>query len=324
MDLEPAVTGGKTKAIVILLVVVGILVIGASVFVVLNRQNGKNAGASEEAEKWCKLRREWGQKVAAIEGDILLKSIRAEDAEAKKKLEAKRDELCAEYAKKLQALKPGDQTIQKIEIELVKEGKSRANLSVEIANELAKYLDSADITKVRASYENLKNKIGTRIKKVRADGEQTRTPLLKALGCKTLYIGPITDRGSSASPYISWKQIAFDHQQALKAMDKRVKELEPLEQYGNHIYHDLISRYRKELKACYMGEKRKKAALSPILKLLVTVKANGRVGKLGMVDGKDGDEKILDCLLKSAGRWKLSPPAKDGDRVMIKLELSRL
>ena len=329
-DLEYQVGKSNKLVWVLVLVVVGILVLGVGAYVAFTKRSEARgpvvAPVSAEHQKWCALRKTWQEQVSALSADIMLKSIRPEDAADLKKLMAKRNVVCQEQAGKLETLlKTAGAAIQGVEVALVKEGKVRANISVEIHNLLAKYLASPDIKETREALEKAQKAMKRRIVAQHGKFDREVAQALAAIkGCTGIYRGPFTDEGISASPYVSWKELDLRREQAAKRLDARVKELEPMEQYGHQIYHELIRRYRKQLAGCYRTAKRHKAGVSSILKVLVTLKGNGTVAKLGLIDAKPADEKVLDCLLNGAAKWKLPQPAKAGDRVAIQIDFSSM
>lgn len=331
MDFESEVQGGTSRKLVLILVVVGIVVLGVGAFVAFKKRSGGSGGgggtavADGEAGKWCTLRQEWGRVVSALDADIMLKSIRSEDAAERKKLVKKRNLTCQQQAEKLQALKIADPAVQAVELALVKAGKVRANIAVEIANMLNREALSPDIKVVRTALDGLKKQLRARLSKSQKDAEAEVAGLLtKIKGCTNIYQGPITDAGTSSSPYVSWKELELRLKQAEKKLDDRIKQLEPMEQYGNQIYHELIRKYRAVLTGCYRKAHRRNKTISKEITILVTLKNNGNVAKLGLVSAKPQDVKVLDCLLETAAKWKLPQPAKAGDRVAVRIDFSRL
>ena len=333
MDFESEVPGSTSRKLVLILVVVGIVVLAVGAFVAFKKRSGGGggggggvaAGAEGEAGKWCAMRQEWRRVVSALDADIMLKSIRLQDAAERKKLVKKRNLICQQHAEKLQAIKIADPAVQAVELGLVKAGKVRANIAVEIANILNREALSPDIKVVRAALDAVKNKLRARLAKSQKDAEgQVGALLAKIKGCSNIYQGPITDAGTSSSPYVSWKELELRLKQAEKKLDERIKQLEPMEQYGNQIYHELIRKYRAVLTGCYKKAHRRNKTISKEITILVTLKSNGNVAKLGLVSAKPQDVKVLDCLLETAAKWKLPQPAKAGDRVAVRIDFSRL
>ncbi len=327
MGFESEVPVGKSKMIVVILVVVGIAVLAIGAYVAFTHRSSGGEGVALAAtageSQWCALRKEWKTKSASVASDIAV-AIAGGKADQQKALMSKRNTMCQEYAGELEKLlKTASKPILVVETALVKEGKVRANLSVEIHNLVAKHIQSPAIKLVRKALETLKGDLKARMaQKKAAFDKEVGAALAAVKGCTGIYRGPFTDAGTSASPYVSWTELDLKRQAAVKQLDARVKELEPMEQYGNQVHHELVRKYRKSLSKCYRRAKGRGGSAK--LNLLITLKGNGGVGKLGLVGAQKADEKVLECLLSRAATWKLPAPVKPGDRVSIDIDFSRL
>lgn len=332
-DLDPAVTGNRT-GLIIGIVVVGVSVLGLGAYLAYNNNNKGNGVVAVAAnpkgmESWCKLRQEWAKKVNTMAGDIMLKSIKEQDKEARDELVITRNRTCHEYAEKLRDLLTGDPrlwtAVQKIEESLIKEGKLRANVSVEIDNLLAK---PAESTSALANFQDaLKTAIVKRITNGKADADaeiKTALSALKGVACAGIYRGPMTDKGTSSSPYITWDEIEMKRTLAIKEFDARIKELEPSEQFANRIRHDLMARYKGVLRKCFKKAKAKNPKMSDQLGLRVRLSKTGQVKTLAIEWMNERDESILDCLLDDASRWKLSRPEPGMEMTVVSLDFSKI
>ncbi|MBW2732783.1 MAG: AgmX/PglI C-terminal domain-containing protein [Deltaproteobacteria bacterium] len=327
MDYGSESGHSKSKVLVLLMVVAAIILLGAVAYIGFTRRAG---GGSPEASlggdlgRWCALRSEWASKVNSLEADILLKSVRAEDEKARKALQSQRGRLCQEYAEKVRKLTVTDPRISQVEVALVKEGKVRANVSVEIANALSSHL-SENIKEVRQASMVLSEGLVRRIQQGKASADnEVATALGDTKACSAIYRGPMTDAGTSDDPYVSWRELDMRRKQAFSKVEERIKELEPREQFANQIYHELVRKYRKPLKKCYSIAKRRQPKLSAQASLLVRLKGNGQVKSMGIAKMEVKDPKLLDCLLAKASKWKLPAPVKSGDHVIITLNFGAL
>lgn len=344
MDYETDVAG-KSKKMVVLLVLMGFVVLGIGAVVAFVKRSGGGddageGGTSPALTRWCQLRTEWANKVRTIESDILLKSVKKDDEAEKKKLEKKRNELAQQYARKVKSLVSGSTTeprISKVELALVKEGKARANTAVRVYNLGAKLsAEELSIDDARAG----RSKLDELDKYVDTTKAQTGREIERALGgfkCPGLYRGPFTDRGTSDNPYTSWAELKLRIAQLKKRFDQRIAALEPMEQFANQVYHKLVRKYRDGLKQCFKRARRADSGFAEKLGLRVRLKSNGKVKGLAIewveVGGKRsvpnpntdrGAGKLLDCLLRKASKWKLPQPIKSGDKVVVKVDFASL
>ena len=324
MDFEAPPGGGKTK-LVGALVVAGIVILGAAAFVAFKRrgatQQAAASGGGEEVERWCDLRREWAKKADPMQGDILLKM--AQDEQSAKQLYVERNKLSQQYAKRLRELGIANEGIKAVEVALIKEGKVRANVAVEIENQLAG-LESGEIDTLRGAQQELASRLKRRISEGRAAADAEVSAALKPLGCRGIYRGPMTDEATSENPYTSWDELEFRRSAALKKLDPKIANLEPQEQFRNRVYHTLMAKYRPQLKKCYLKYKRAKPELSDTMGLRVRLKRGGRVASLAIEWMEKRDDRILDCLLAQAGNWRFPSPRRSGDYAVVKLDFSRI
>mgnify|MGYP001819893969 CR=1 FL=1 len=331
MALEDSVDHGKGK-LVLLLVALGIVVLGAGAFVALKKRAG---GASTPAsfdetqrKQWCDLRRQWAGKVDPLAGDILLKMV--QDPEAGEALAVERNKLCQQYARQVRDLKVTDPQIQAVEVALIKEGKVRANIAVEIANLLVQ-VSSEQIETLRRAKEALESRIQRRIAEGKAAADREVSEALAALeGCHGIYRGPMTDAATADNPYTSWDELSFRRTDAIRRIGERIKELEPKQHFTNQVYHRLVSKYRRPLKRCHSLHIKKNENLA-LVGLRVRLKRNGEVQSLGVewvgdpAQGPAGGEGLLDCVLGAAGkgRWTFPRPARGGEYVVVTIDISK-
>lgn len=309
------------------LVLVGVGVLGAGVVVAIKKGSAQQTDdpggiAQEEVQRWCALRREWAQRVDPLSGDIVLKS--AQDEQAAGELVAARNRECQRYAKKVRDLKVADPRIAAVELALVKEGKVRANVAVEIANALTQ-LGSEDTETLRRALKTLEAHIRKRIRDGRAEADGAVAGAMRALpGCAGVYRGPMTDAGTADDPYISWDELGFRRTLAIKKINEKMVKLAPREEWSNRVHHQMISRYRREFKKCYAAARRRTPKMSTSVGLRVRLKRAGKVASLGIEWMDVPDPKFLDCLLEDASKWTLPRPPRDGDYVVVNIDLSAL
>jgi hypothetical protein len=322
----------RTGVIVVGLVVVGLVLVGTGGYLVYSKKKNNNGSgapsglAEKEAAEWCKIRREWAQKVQPLVGDILLKSVKAADKEERDKLVLKRNTLCQQYARKVADLKVTNPALQEAEVAMVKEGKTRANVSVEIDNLVAK-IDAPDTAALRKNRDQIERYIKGRIQQGKATAENEVKAGLAKLGqsaCNGIFHGTVTDEGTTGNPYVSWDELELKRTQALKQYDDKIKEMEPVEQFTNRVYHDLVARYRGTLKKCYAKAKAANNAMSDKMGLRIRLKPNGKVKTLAIEWMINREEKILDCLLETASKWKLPRPDPETKMVVVSLDFTRL
>ena len=328
MDELEAPAAKKTGVVVIILVILGIGGVGAGAWVLLSK-NGNGGGPTaagvdtREVQAWCKLRQEWAKKVDPMAADIMLKSVRPEDKEALDKLTVERNKLCQEYARKLREMNVSSPHLQAVEVALVKEGKTRANIVVEINNALAKINAPATET-LSKQKDKLEGYIVKRIKTARTTADKEIKAAMSGLGeaaCSGIYRGPMTDKGTSANPYVSWGEVELMRTQAVKRFKEAIKALEPLEQYTNRVYHDLVARYRKTIVGCFQAAKKDYPSMSDKLGFRLRINKQGKVRGLAvewMVNrGEGGDDKFLDCIEKKAAKWRLPRPDLQGGQTTL-------
>ena len=336
MDELEGIQKSKTGLIVVV-VLVGAAVLGVGLFLAYKKRGGGGGGDDglpAEASKWCELRQGWARAVRPLEGELMMAGVKqGEQAEAAlAKLVLKRNILCNDKAKALQELLKGTPklwlAVQAVEEALIKEGKVRSNVAVEIGN-------SATSARAGTTEElmNQKTKFVASMKE-RLEGGQAKADVevgaamaqLKAKGleCTGIYRGPMTDKGTSGNPYLSWAELKVRRTMALKVFDQAVEALQPMEEYSNRIRHDLMSRYSKTLKKCYDKAKKKNPEMSDKLGLRVRVSKQGKVATLAIEWMAVRDESILDCLLDNAGEWKLPVPDPEIEYGVVTLDFTAM
>jgi len=327
MDLESPPGANKKGIMVLVLVFLGLALVAVGAFLVLGKKAGKGNKArvdSSEVTRWCELRQEWAKKVDPLAGDIMVKSVKPADKPELDKLVVQRNVLCQDFARKLRELKPTEPALQEAEIAMVKEGKTRANISVEIDNILSK-LDTPESAALRENKNKLESYIKGRIEKGRAaaDGEiKAAMAKLGEAACSGIFRGPMTDEGTTGNPFVSWDELELKRSTAMRKFSDRIVELEPLEQYANRIYHEMVRKYRPTLKKCYQKAKAQNPQMSDKLGLRIRLKGSGQVATLGIEWMINRDEKILDCLLETAARWRLPKPDPNQKVVVVTVDFS--
>jgi len=327
MDFESPVTSGKVK-LVIALVLLGMGVLAAGAYVAFSKRSGASVDPADEPSRelsqWCELRRAWAKRVDPVVSDILLKQVQAPDDA--QKLATERNKLCQQFAKKIRERKFSDSRIRAVEVALIKEGKVRANVTVEIGNAVA-HVASEDPAAVREALTEAQQRLKQRIGGGRATADAEVAQRLGAIpGCRGIFRGPLTDADTAENPYVSWDELELRRTSAVKALHRRVDELEPREQLTNQVYHKLIGRYGKTLRECYRKAKRAKPQISKEMGLRVRLKRNGEVKTMGIEWMDSPGEKLLDCVLEAAARdkWRMPRPLRDGDFVVVKLDFSAI
>jgi hypothetical protein len=325
MDQFESPPSKKTGMIVVILVILGVGAVGIGGFLVWNKKNGNGAGtieASREMEPWCKLRQEWAKNVEPLKGDIMI-AFAKKDEKARAAHVLKRNTLCQDFATKVRDLKVTDPVLQAIEVALVKEGKTRANIDVMIHNVLTKVNapDTPTLTKQKA---RLVREIKQKMDVTKAETDKVIKEAMSTVsdGCTTFYRGTMTDEGTSSNPYTSWEELELKRKQAVSMFDAAIKELEPKEQFVNRIYHALMAHHRGNLSKCYKKAKAIKPTMSSKLGFRVRLDRMGKVKGLAVEwmenRGEGGDEKFLDCIEKVAAKWKLPiPDLKPGQKTDI-------
>jgi hypothetical protein len=339
-DQQPeASVHGRTGIIVAMIVVVGIGVLGVGGYLAWSKRRGEGtAGATGSADvvKWCELRQEWARKVNPMVGDILLKAVRDQDRAEHDQLVLKRNKISGEYAGKLRELLRGlalgeaeAALVKKAEEALIKEGKVRGNVSVEIHNLIAKELQSDETPVLTRARDALKTSILQRIQDARqsADTEiKTALATVKA-ACPNLYRGPSTEEGTADSPYTSWDELELRRTTAISRCEERSKKLEPLEEFTNRVYHELVRQYRGVLTGCHAKSKAKAADLPDKIGVLVRLKKSGEVKSLAIQwpeDKRVVADPFLNCILEKAAKWKLPRPDEKSSVVVVTLDFSRI
>jgi hypothetical protein len=327
LDTPPAKS--RMGVIVVILVVVGIVGVGAGGYLAWSRTQGGSDGPavdSRELEQWCKLRQEWAKKVETLVGDILLKSVKPEDKGELDKLVVQRNTICQDYARQLRDMKVTDPTIQKVEIALVKEGKTRANVAIEISNLLAK-LDAVDTSSLGKNKKRLETYIANRIERGRAEADKEVNEAMAPLGssaCSGIYRGPMTDEGTSDNPYTSWDELEIRRSAAVRRFEVKIKEMQPVEEFTNRVYHELVRLYRPILVGCFQKTRAKNPQISEQLGLRIRLKRSGEVATLAIEWMEQKDERFLDCLLEKAAKWRLPRPDPATSVVVVSLDFKRL
>jgi hypothetical protein len=339
MSYEIHAIHGKSKKIVVVLVVCGMAVLAMGVVIaLLKRGSAGGAGlfgaGDDNVAQWCELRREWAKEADALGADIALESVREGGKGALALLERQRDELCGQYAEKVRDLGVSDPRVIKVEEALVKEGKVRANTAVEIANLLGGLStegaqDDPDVAPRLLVLREVRKKLEGRIKQRISGGrkqfdEEVGAALAAIQGCRGIYRGPITALGAADNPYVSWGELELRREKALGRIKGAVRELEPKEEFANQVYHDLVRNYRKIIKKCYSKYKRLRPSIASELRLQIRLQRSGQVRSLALRDAERTDERILDCLLETAAKWRLPRPVRSGEVVVVTLDASAL
>jgi hypothetical protein len=343
MDPETSAVHGRTGIIVVVIVILGIGVLGAGGYLAWSKRRGAEAGASgasgsADLVKWCELRQEWARKVNPMVGDIMLKAVKDEDRAEHDQLVLKRNKLSAEYAGKLRSFlsSPHDlgdaeqALIKKAEEALVKEGKVRANVAVEIHNLAAKELGSDESSVIGKARDTLRTAIVQRMQEARqtADAElKAALASVPSTACPNLYRGPSTEEGTADSPYVSWDELELKRTTALAKFEAKLKTLEPLEEFTNRVYHELVRQYRGLLTSCHAKAKAASAGLPDRLGLLVRLKKSGEVKSLAIQwpeDKRTVLDPFLNCLLEKAAKWKLPRPDEKTSVVVVTLDFTRI
>jgi hypothetical protein len=248
------------------------------------------------------------------------------DKEKAEALNSERVQLCHEYGAKLQGLGVTEAALQAVEVALMKEGKTRANIGVEIFNRLAEMEEKGKISALRNLLEDLRGGMRQRIVEGRASADEELARAMASLpgDCRAIYRGPVTDAGTSGNPYVSWEELEMQRTAAVKRVQDRIRELEPFEEYTNRVYHELIRRYRPVLTGCYRKIKARNAKLPDKIDLRVRINRDGSVRTLAIEFMDPRDERLLDCFLEKAARWRLPRPDRGVEYVVVSLDLARL
>jgi hypothetical protein len=173
----------------------------------------------------------------------------------------------------------------------------------------------------------LKERLAARIKESRESAAQevrARLAQLQGANCAKIYHGPLTDANTADNPYVSWDELEMRRTVALAKVNERVKQLEPKAEYTNRVYHELIRKYRPVLSDCYHRIKKANPSISDSLGLRVRLKRNGEVKTLAIEWMDHQDERLLDCVLEKAGKWRLPEPDAKTDFVVVPLDFQKL
>ena len=337
MDELEGIPKSKTGLIVVV-VIVGVAILGVGLFLAYQKNGGGGGGGgadiSAETAQWCKLRQEWARAVRPLAGELMVAGVKTgAEAEAKlEKLVLKRNTLCNDQAKALQELLKGTpdlwMLVKGVEEELIKEGKVRSNVAVEIGNSAtsARATTTEELNQNKTKFvANMKERLEGGQAKANEDVAAAMAQLkAKGVECAGIYRGPMTDKGTSGNPYLSWEELRVRRTMALKVFDQAVEALAPMEQYSNRLRHDLMSRYTKTLKKCFAKAKKNNPEMSDKLGLRVRVDNQGKVAGLAIEWMAVRDESILDCLLDTAGEWKLPVPDPELEYGVVTLDFTAM
>ncbi len=334
MDELDGIQKSKTGLIVAVLVG-GIAVLALGLYLAYQKKSGGDAGggaAPDGGAEWCKTRQDWAREVRPLAGEIMVAGVKADNEAALSELVVKRNKLCNEKAKKLRDLLQANPKlwtlVQPVEELLIREGKTRSNVAVEIGN--ARSNMTAGSTEELTKH---KDKFVASMKKRIEGTEATVSEELKAalaviktkgLPCSGIYRGPMTDAGTSGNAHTSWEELRVKRTLALKGFDQALEALQPMEDYSNRIRHDIMSRYKGTLKKCYTKVKKLNPEMSDKLGLRVRVSKKGKVATLAIEWMANREERILDCLLDNAGEWKLPVPDPEIEYGVISVDFTAL
>jgi hypothetical protein len=324
--LETTSVHGRSAMLILVLVVAGMAVLGTGGYLAWSKRRAPGEPTSSDATPWCQLRGEWAQKVDPLAGDIMLKSVRPEDKAEAERLVLERNKLCETYARRIRGLKIIDPALQAIEVALIKEGKVRANVAIEVANLEAK-LGSEEVAELSKNRETLRTSIISRIKEGKENADREIVAGLAALksgGCLKIYRGPMTDEGTADSPYTTWDELEMRRVAAMAKFDEAIKKLEPVQEFTNRVYHELVRLYRPTLSGCYSKAKARNSGMSDTVGLRVRLKKSGEVKTLAIEWMDKRDDRLLDCLLEKASKWKLPRPDPRTEMVIVTLDFSKL
>ncbi len=327
MDRDSSVHG-RAGVIIVVLVVVGMVVLGAGGYLAWSKRHRDNGGStgSEEASRWCQLRQEWQRKADPLAADIMLKSVKDEDRADMEQLMVKRNKLGIELARRLEELHISEPAIARVEEALVKEAKARANLAVEIHNAVVKEADSEDLTVLNKMLAMVRDQFSAKITEAKASANRAVAAGLAAVGvnCPGLYRGQGIELNTAESPYITWDEVEMRRARAEKLIAERVRKLEPLAEYTNRVYHELVRQYRPVLVGCYKKARARSPKMSETLGLRVRLKRGGEVKTLAIEWMDNREESFLDCLLEKASKWKLPRPDAKTEVVVVTLDFSKI
>jgi|GEM_PF-3755495 hypothetical protein len=327
MDIDANAQQGRLRTIVAVLVIGGIGTLAVGGYVAWKKKSAPKVVPQDTKllKEWCKVRKEWGEKAEAMGSDIMLKSVK--DAKGAKALMQKRDALGRDYGKRVEALIKNAklyEQVKAVEEALIVEGKTRANIAIEVHNTAAN-LAFKDLNQLRKTRSAIKKTLQARIQSSRADADKKFNAAKSALkGCTGLYRGPFTDAGTSDSPHISWDELEMRRQSAAKKVEKQISSLEPSEQFALHVATELVRRHKKVVVSCYKKAKKKSPNISKKIALGVRLNEKGEITKFGLKAGQDNEEPFLDCLVEAKAKWKLPKPEKANEVIMLPLDFSSL
>jgi flagellar basal body-associated protein FliL len=318
----------KRSALVIIVVLVGISTLAAGGYLAWSKRHsggGAVAASSPGIAKWCELRQEWARKVDPLAGDIMLKGVKPEDKPAHEQVRMQREKLCNEYASKVREVVASEPAVQAVETALVKEGKVRANVAVEIYNQLQQ-AGSDEMPVLAKARDSFKTGIADRIRQGRESADREVKAALAAIGspCSKIYRGPMTDKETADSPYVTWDELEMQRTTALAKFDARIRELEPQEEFANRVYHELVRLHRGLLVSCHASAKAKNAKLPNVIGLQIRLKKSGEVKTLAIVVGDDDKDHFVDCLGAKAAKWKLPRPDAKTQVTVVTLDFSKI
>lgn len=325
-QLEPQIGSKRTGILIVIIVVFGVSVLGAGGYLAWSKRRGTpTVTITDEAKKWCEIRQQWAKAVRPLGADIMLKSVRPEDKEELALLVEKRSQLIHQYAKQIRELKVVDPAIQAVEVALIKEGKIRANVSVEIAN-AGGQLGADDMATLNRAAKTLRKRLVARIKdgKKKADQEIKAAMSTFTGACEGIYRGPMTDENTSDDPYVSWDELEMRRSLVEGKINNKLLDLKPLEEFTNRVYHDLVRLYRPTLAGCHKKIKSRNPELSDVLDLRIRLKDNGQVKTLAIQWMEVKDERLVDCFLEKASKWRLPRPDPETRVVVVTLNFNSL
>jgi hypothetical protein len=331
MDTDSTAVHGRSGTLIVILVIVGMVVLGAGGYLAYSkRRHTDGGGGNDESARWCQIRQEWQKQADPLAADIMLKSVKGEDRSALEQLVLKRNKLASDFGKRIGEVPITDanlaKAIAKAEEALAKEGKTRANLAVEIHNALAKEGEVDDVTALGKTLTLLRDQVSRRIQEGKASADREVAAAVTATGaaCPGLYRGPATDAGTSDSPYITWDELEMRRAHAQKVIEEKLRTLEPLEEYTNRVYHEIVRQHVAFIKGCYKKAKAKNAKMSDTLGLRVRLKRSGEVKTLAIEWQDVQEETFLDCLLEKASKWKLPRPDAKTEVVVVTLDFTKI
>lgn len=327
MDIDANAQQGRLRTLVAVLVIGGIGTLAVGGYVAWKKKSAAKVVPQDSKllKEWCKLRKEWGEKADAMGSDIMLKSV--QDPKAGKALIQKRDALGRDYGKRIEGLIKNASLYEKVkavEEALIVEGKTRANIAIEVHNTAAN-LAFKDLEQLRKTRSAIDKGLQTRIRSSRADADKKFNLAASALkGCSGLYRGPFTDAGTSDSPHISWDELEMRRKAAAKKVELQISKLEPTEQFALHVATELVRRHKKVVVDCYGKAKKENSKISKKIALGVRLNEKGEITKFGLKAGQDNEEPFLDCLVEAKVKWKLPVPEKANEVIMLPLDFSSL